>query len=98
MCDCIEKHENNMLAHLQKEHEATFQYNPTLNGFFGEGMQPQSLNLAAGTHITGVEFVATRRQKKRDGTLGVEKKHRVTIWANYCPFCGEKYEKGGSDE
>ncbi len=37
------------------------------------------------------EFQYEMTNKKKDGSLGATKKHTISIYHTYCPFCGEKF-------
>lgn len=84
MCDCIKQLNEKILEKMQEDNKN--------NGVIEEG-ELQNMGLSFGKPggwRTYQPFEYKMTNKKVNGTLGVTRKHTISIYHSYCPFCGEK--------
>jgi hypothetical protein len=85
MCDCIKNLKTSVIEKLTSDKKGVGIVNSgdlKNYGFsFGKTSFMQTYN----------EFQYEMTNKKKDGSLGATKKHTISIYHTYCPFCGEKF-------
>lgn len=89
MCDCKERIEEKLLARFVDEHPAAQEHSVKLTGFsliIGDSAIKQKGTMP-------IEMTAAHPLKS--GAFKA-KTTRSNMIFTFCPFCGEKYEKGGA--
>ena len=88
MCDCRRKTEQRLLERFKQQHPEAKNHTATLSGY--------AIVFEGGNAITKgcmpIELEASFPLKKGGDK---DKKTKSSLLFNYCPFCGEKYGKGG---
>lgn len=86
MCDCINQIESKTLDAVKEQREGEYSDGKLLNVCF------LIVKNKFTNRRTYSEFQLVFAPKKKDGTIGKEKKQTVDIQHTYCPFCGEKHK------
>lgn len=86
MCNCIKEIEAKTLDAVKEQKEGEYSEGKLLNVCF------ILVKNKFTNRRTYNEYQFLFAPKKKDGTIGKEKKQTVNITHQYCPFCGEKYD------
>lgn len=84
MCNCIQT----IVLGVKEHHEKNEPDTGTRNAYFLLGV---GYNINIQQRRTSSEVIYTHQRKKKNGTLEREKQKKITVYHNFCPFCGEKY-------
>lgn len=92
MCECKKDLEEKLVDRFKQKHPEATEHHAELTGY-AIGIDGNSMFLVG---VMPIALTANYPMKK--GTAYKQKTTKQMMHFNFCPFCGEKYEKGGAGE